>query len=87
LFWPCPQAWAGLTAAWLVILGANYATHEAPPATSRRTPPSSQLRELLKQQEQLLAELVGPLEKPGAARPKAQSPRTRSQSREKFLTA
>src|SRR5882762_6941989 len=86
LFWPCPQAWAGLAVAWLVILGASYATREAPKMTSRHmTPPSSQVRELLKQQEQLLAELVGRTEKPEADRPKHGAPR--SQRREEFLNA
>jgi len=88
LLWPCPQAWAGLAAVWLVILGASFATREAPAMTSRQiTPPSPQVRELLKQQEQLLAELVGPLEKPEAGRPRPLAPQPRSQRRDEFLSA
>jgi len=88
LLWPCPQAWAGLAAVWLVILGANCAMREAPTMTSRQiTPPSPQVRELLKRQEQLLAELVGPLEKPEAGRPGPLAPRPRSQRRDEFLNA
>ena len=86
LFWPCPQAWAGLAAAWLVVLGASYATRETPKLSLRPiTPPSPQIRELLKQQEQLLVELVGPIGKPDADRPKPGAPR--SQRRVEFLNA
>jgi len=88
LFWPCPQAWAGLAAVWLVILGAGYVTRETPTMTSRQiTLLSPQVRELLKQQEQLFAELVGPVEKSKADRPKPLAPQPRSQYREEFLNA
>lgn len=89
LFWPCPQAWAGLAAAWVLILGAGFATREAAPMNLSRqmTPSSPQVRELLKQQGQLFAELVGPIEKPTADRPKPAAPQPRSQRREEFLNA
>ena len=87
LFWPCPRAWAGLAAAWLVILGASFAARDPSPASEARRvpPPSPQLRQLLKQQEQLLAELVGPPESPEAHRFKPAAPQPRSQRREEFL--
>ena len=82
LFWPAPQAWAGLAAIWLVILGAHFATRE--PASGNLTrqtiPASPQMRELLKQQGQLFAELVGAREETDVDRPKP-----RSQSHEVFL--
>src|SRR5438128_12600352 len=28
LLWPCPQAWAGLAAAWVLILALNAATRD-----------------------------------------------------------
>jgi hypothetical protein len=89
LFWPCPRAWAGLAAAWLVILGASFAARDQSPAVEARRvpPPSPQLRQLLKQQEQLLAELVGPPESPEAHRSKPAAPQPRSQRREEFLNA
>jgi hypothetical protein len=87
LFWPCPQAWTGLAAAWLVILVAGYATRESSTMASRQTPPSSQVRALLKQQEQLLAELVGPVEKRETDGRKPLAPQPRSQRREEFLNA
>jgi hypothetical protein len=43
------------------------------------------MRELLREQERLFAELVGPIEKPDADRPRGVAPR--SQRRETFLNA
>jgi hypothetical protein len=86
LFWPAPQAWAGLAAIWLAILGVNFATWDpAPMDFARRTPPAAPLlRELLKEQQQLFAELVGPMEMSKAERSKpAAAPR--SQGRQEFL--
>lgn len=88
LFWPCPQAWAGLAAVWLMILGASFATGETPAMASRQiTPPSPQVRELLKQQGQLLAELVGRVEETDADRHKRLAPQPRSQYRVEFQNA
>jgi hypothetical protein len=88
LLWPHPRAWAGLAALWLIVAGLNLATHE--PAghevAERPRRPSSQMRELLRQQEQLLAELVGPIGKAEADRPKP-APQPRSQRRDEFLNA
>jgi hypothetical protein len=86
LFWPCPQAWAALATAWLLIVGLNVVSRESLPPTvvSRAVPPSPQIRDLLKQQERLFAELVGPLEASPADRPKPDAPRPRSARREKF---
>ena len=80
LFWPNPKAWAGLAAAWALILGLNLANREtADPRLARRdAPPSPLVRELLQQQERLFAELVGPLETPEATPPKRVGPGPRS---------
>ena len=89
LLWPHPKAWAGLVAIWLLILGLNFATREpsGPQVVARAAPPSPQVRELLRQQEQLLAELSGPFEQPEANRPKPALPPPRSQRREQFANA
>ncbi len=81
LLWPSPRAWAGLAALWLVVLGLNLGSPDPmrQQAAERPTPPSLQMRELLRQQEQLLAELVGPLGAPAPARPKPAVPQPRSQ--------
>ncbi len=62
--WPNPQAWAGLGAAWVLILGLTLASEEpAPTETARQLArPSPQMRELLRQQEQLMAELSDPVD-------------------------
>jgi hypothetical protein len=86
-FWPHPIAWGAIASIWLLILGVNLATREPSQANlgHRTAPPSQQMRELLRQQEQMLAELVGPRESLDADRPKPAAPR--SQRREEFLAA
>jgi len=89
LFWPCPQAWAAMAAVWLVICALNFAVQESIPANLARHggAPSPQLRELLKQQEQLFAELVGPIRPAEADRRRPIAPSPRSSRREEFLNA
>ena len=84
MFWPYPRAWAGLAAAWVVIIALNLATREsgAPEIARQLPPPSPQLRQLLREQEQMLAELTGTAEKdrPAAVRPPVAQPRSERQS-------
>lgn len=89
LFWPCPQAWAALAAVWLLIVGLNSLSRDSLPQTLTRhaPPPSRQIRDLLKQQERLFAELVGPLDSAPADRPKSAAPQPRSARREEFANA
>ncbi|MCW5553759.1 MAG: hypothetical protein KIS67_16575 [Verrucomicrobiae bacterium] len=88
LFWPAPQAWAGLATLWLVVLVLNFATREAAPdSTSRSAPPSPEMLRLLKQQEQLLAELVDQPDFAAVGRPKAAPLGPRSGRREETLNA
>ena len=89
LFWPAPQAWAGLAAIWLVILGGSFATRDPAPKDFARyaTPATPLMRELLKEQRQLFAELVGPIEMPKADRSKPAAAPPRSQRHEEFLNA
>jgi hypothetical protein len=89
LLWPHPVAWAGLAAVWLLILGLNFATREPGESEAARqsAPPSPQMRELLHQQEQMFADLIGPVEKPHADRPKPAAPQPHSQRREEFQNA
>jgi hypothetical protein len=80
LFWPNPKAWAGLAAVWILILMVNFANRESSVLrlARRDAPPSPLMRQLLQQQEQLFAELVGPIEKPETVTPKHLSPGPRS---------
>lgn len=89
LLWPHPKAWAGLAAVWLVILAVNFTTREtAPTLEARRVAPlSPDTLRLLKQQQQLLAELSGQPELRDADRPKAAPPRPRTERRGELLKA
>jgi anti-sigma factor RsiW len=89
LLWPHPKAWAGLAAVWLVILAVNFATRETAPTLQARSvaPISPDTLRLLKQQEQLLADLSGRSEPREAGRPKAILPRPRTERRDEMLNA
>lgn len=65
LFSPDGKAWAGLAAAWVVIVGLHLATHDsAVPMAGGLVRPSPQMREMLAQQARVMAELLGPVERP-----------------------
>ncbi len=86
LFWPAPQAWAGLAAVWLAILTVNIVSRDASTAAAIRVvPPSPQMRQMLQQQEQLLAELVD--EARTGDRPKTLPSRPHSRAREEIQNA
>src|SRR5579859_1912908 len=87
ILWPHPKAWAGLAALWLLVLGLNFAAREPVRLQLVRaiTPSSPQMIEMLHQQQQLLAELVGPLDKPQVSHPKTVLPQPRSQRRQEAL--
>ena len=88
LLWPHPAAWAGLAAVWVVILGLNHMTQDAPTRVARRvSPPSPEVFMAFQEQQRLLAELVGPRETPVAERPKPRLPRPRSEGRRALLMA
>jgi hypothetical protein len=86
---PSPKAWAGLAAVWVVILALNFAARDSAPQRVARqsVPPSAEVRRLLKQQEQLFVELVGPVEKSDADRPKPVGLQPRSQRCDGLFTA
>ena len=87
LLWPAPRAWAGLAAVWLVVVVLNFSAREPSrgESASRALRPSPQMRELLREQEQLLAELVGP--RGTTEVPKVTVPQPRSQRREEAAMA
>src|SRR5437667_10030091 len=58
--WPCPQAWAGLAAAWLVVFLLNWAARDpVHVATASKAAPAPELFLALKEHRRLLAELIG----------------------------
>ncbi len=85
--WPSPRAWAGLAAAWLVVLALDLASREPSPGewARRAAPVSAESREMLREQGELLAELVGPRHSAEAIKPALAQPR--SQRREQSATA
>ena len=88
LHWPHPVAWAGLAAAWVVILGLNLTTHDAALRVCKRTSPSSpQVFMAFQEQQRLLTELIGPREAPAAEKPKAAPPRPRSERLKDLMLA
>jgi hypothetical protein len=89
LFWPHPVAWGGLAAAWLLVFALNAASLEPTVrvATHYAPPMSGEVKELLRQQEQLFAELAGPFHNSEADRPKLVLPSPRSERRVDFANA
>lgn len=87
LLWPHPVAWGALAAVWIFILGANLSMRDPLPVMAKKvSPPSPEVVAELRQQHQLLAELLGANEAPAADRPKVFVPGPRSE-RVEILTA
>ena len=62
-FWPHPRAWAGLAALWLAVFALNFSRRDpATMAEAKSSPPSPELVVELRQQQRMLAELIGPAE-------------------------
>ncbi len=80
LLWPCPRAWAGLAAVWVLILALNSVTREpAPAAQSPNAPRAPEVLMALRDHRRLLAELIeSPMEveppKPSVPGPRTQLP-------------
>jgi hypothetical protein len=86
ILWPHPTAWAGLAAAWVVILGMNLTTRDVSQAVAKHAAPvSPQVFIAFQEQERLLSELIGPREKPVAEPPKPRLPRPRSEGRKEMM--
>ena len=60
LLWPHPQAWAGLAAVWILIFAVDFSTRDtARVVAEKAAPPSPEVIVELKQQQRMLAELIG----------------------------
>jgi hypothetical protein len=83
LLWPHPVAWGGLAAVWILLFMVNFSLRDHVPALAEKTVPQSPVVVAqLKQQQRLLAELLGPNDLPEADRPKIFVPKPRSESTE-----
>jgi hypothetical protein len=87
LLWPHPKAWAGLTAIWILILAVDFSLRDKSPVMAEKSaPPSPEVVVELRQQQRLLAELIGPRDTSDADRSKSFVPQPRSE-RTGFLAA
>ena len=73
---PCRGIWTGLAAAWLVILVLNMPAGEKHTqlATSS-SPPDKQVLAVLREQKEMLAQFIEPMNTSPAIRPKTRGPR------------
>lgn len=83
-------AWAGLAAAWLVIISLNLASSDSPQASvavaSAPTKRSPEMLQALREQKRLFAELVGSLPAPDVEEPRF-VPRPRSERQPQLIFA
>jgi len=88
LIWPCRRIWTGLAAAWILIFLVNVSQRDPSEIMARKnSPPPPEMILAFRQQEKLLAELIGPNETQAAEPPKTFSPRPSSERRFETLTA
>jgi hypothetical protein len=88
LVFPCRRIWTGLAVIWILIFVFNFSQHDPSELMARKTPsPSPEMILTFRQQEKLLAELIGPNETQAAEPPKTFSPRPSSERRFETLTA
>ncbi|HKW31176.1 MAG TPA: hypothetical protein VJT54_17765 [Verrucomicrobiae bacterium] len=87
LIWPCRRIWMGLAAVWVVILAVNFSAHDTELVAGKSPPPTPEMILTFRQQERLLAELIGPNEPRVAVPPKPFSPRPSSERQFEILKA
>ncbi len=80
ILWPHPAAWAGLAAAWVFIFAVDVSIRDrSPVAVEKSAPPSPEVMVALRQQQRLLAELIGPRDARDVDRSKPMAPQPRSE--------
>lgn len=73
--WPWRRVWAGVAASWLVILGLGLATGDTPgTAAIKPARPDPEVLAVLRQQEQLLTQLLGTEAPQPGLRPRTPGP-------------
>jgi hypothetical protein len=83
LLWPHPRAWAGLAAVWILIFAVNFSMRDPSPVRAQKSsPPSPEVIVELRQQQRLLAELIGPRDTSDTDRSKSFVPPPRSERAE-----
>jgi hypothetical protein len=86
ILWPHPKAWAGLAAAWILIFAVDFSMRDTTPVVAEKAvPPSPEVIVELKQQQRMLAELIGASQARDAEPPRF-SPQPRSERVEILMT-
>jgi len=86
LIWPCRGIWMGLAAVWVLIVVFNFSQRDPSERLAQKAPPPSpEMILAFRQQQRLLAELIGPGETDSAAKPKPFLPQPRSEGRIEVL--
>jgi len=87
MIWPCRRIWAGLAAVWVLIFVFNFSQRDKSEILARKTPPPSpEMILAFRQQQRLLAELIGSSETRAAEPPpKPLLPQPRSEGRFEIL--
>jgi hypothetical protein len=87
ILWPHPKAWAGLAAIWIVILAVDFSARDKTPVVAEKSsPPSPEVIVELRQQQRMLAELIGSRDEHDADRSKSFVPQPRSERIEILTT-
>jgi hypothetical protein len=87
ILWPHPKAWAGLAAVWILILAVDFSMRDKSPTLAKKSaPPSPEMIVELRQQQRMLAELIGPRDTSDADRSKSFVPQPRSERAEILMT-
>jgi hypothetical protein len=87
LVWPCRRTWTALAAVWVLIFIFNVSQRDKSELAARKLPPPSPEAVMAwRQQERLLAELIGPNETRAVEPPKPFLPQPRSEGRIEILT-
>ena len=85
LIWPCRRTWAALAAVWIALFIFNVSQRDKVELAARKLPPPSPEAILAwRQQERLLAELIGPSATGDAERRKIFLPKPRTENAEAF---
>lgn len=69
LIWPCRRMWAGLAAAWLLIVTFNFAQRDVAPVVIAKQESSGAVRLAFHEQRRLLEEIIGANHQPAIAEP------------------
>lgn len=81
LVWPCRRTWAGLAAVWVALFIFNVSQRDKSELAARKLPPPSPEAIMAwRQQERLLAELIGPSAPGDAERQKIFLPKPRTEN-------